>query len=250
MEFTKGNRQHLIIIAVVACACGTDGPTELPPVNHPPDPPVIQRSITVVSGDSQSGKAGAPLARPFVVRVTDAAGRAVPSAAVTWVVMGGEGRYPGRFMPAWDTVAVMLTGPDGVAQIDFWLNRLGTTTVAASLTAVPEVQATFTMDATVMVISNLGWPWAGFSVPYPESVPVGTPVEWLNYAIDSVQIAPVTIPPGGEVFGRTMLEQERADFVPNVAGTWEWQATYYFTNDGVTTTYPGEIIRLAAHSPP
>lgn len=243
MRFTKGNRQHLIIIAVVACACGTDGPTEPPPVN-PPDPPVIQRSITIVSGDNQSGKAGAPLASPFVVRVTDAEGRAVLSAGVTWTVTASAG----RFVPAWDTVAHALTGGDGIAQVNFWLNRLGTTTVTASLTAAPEVRATFTMDATVLVISNMSWPWGGFSVPYPESVPVGTPVEWFNYASDSVRVTPLTVPPGGEVFGRTMLEQESADFVPNVAGTWEWQATYYVTNDGVTASYPAEIIRLAVHA--
>lgn len=246
MGFDKGNRQYLIVVGLVICACGTDGPIEPPP----PGPPAVPRSMTVVSGDSQSGKAGAPLAKPFVVKVTDREGRAVQSAAVTWTVRGSEGRFPGRFLPAWDTVAVVLTGPDGVAQIDFWLNRLGTTTVSASLTAAPEVQATFTMHATVLVISNIGWPWVGFSVPYPESVPVGTPVEWFNYASDSVRIAPETIPSGGEAFARTMLEQERTEFVPNVAGTWEWQATYYVTSAGVTTIYPAEIIRLAVHAAP
>jgi hypothetical protein len=45
----------------------------------------------VVSGNGQSGQAGAALANPLVVRVTDAGGKPVVGASVNWVVAGGAG---------------------------------------------------------------------------------------------------------------------------------------------------------------
>ncbi|MDB4878382.1 MAG: Ig domain protein group 1 domain protein [Gemmatimonadetes bacterium] len=46
--------------------------------------------IAVVSGGGQTGTAGAALAAPLVVKVTDDAGNPAPGATVTWVAVGGS----------------------------------------------------------------------------------------------------------------------------------------------------------------
>lgn len=53
-------------------------------------PPGAAANVDIVSGDGQSGPAGAPLA-PLVVRVTDINGAPVAGAAVTWDLRTGHG---------------------------------------------------------------------------------------------------------------------------------------------------------------
>ncbi len=48
-------------------------------------------AISIVSGNDQRGPPGGELPNPLVVRVTDAAGRAVSGASVVWVVTDGGG---------------------------------------------------------------------------------------------------------------------------------------------------------------
>ena len=68
-----------IVLGLAASACGTDAPTMA-------GAPV---SLQRVSGDGQSAKPGAPLDRPLVARLVDAAGRPVRRVEVRWSVTGG-----------------------------------------------------------------------------------------------------------------------------------------------------------------
>ena len=61
---------------------------EVPP---PPTPP-IPTTLSMVSGNNQSGEVGKPLAQPFVVGVLDQEGKPLQETAVTFSVTAGNGR--------------------------------------------------------------------------------------------------------------------------------------------------------------
>jgi hypothetical protein len=90
--------------------------------------------VTIVSGDGQTGAAGAPLTAMLVVKVADASGNPVNGATVTWTVTGGGG------------VANPATGPtdaNGQAATTWTLGPIpGTNTLQASVAGVGT--ATFT----------------------------------------------------------------------------------------------------------
>ena len=52
---------------------------------------LLPATLSVVSGNGQTGTAGTVLANPFVVRVTDASGVPVPGVPVTFTVAAGGG---------------------------------------------------------------------------------------------------------------------------------------------------------------
>ena len=86
-----------LYLATAASACGGD--VTLPDEGNP-------AAIAILSGDTQSGSAGAALAQPLVVKVTDATGRPVQSAAVAFTIDAGGGQVaPGS----------VQTGTDGTA---------------------------------------------------------------------------------------------------------------------------------------
>jgi plastocyanin len=54
------------------------------------------------------------------------------------------------------------------------------------------------------------------------TVPVGAKVEWVNH-FETARIVATVAPPGGTAFDSGGLSQdERFEFVPSVAGTWEY----------------------------
>ena len=65
-------------------------------------------NLAIVSGDGQSGTAGAMLAQPLVVKVTDGYGSAVSGIGVAWTVTAGGGSV---------SAATVSTGPDGTASV-------------------------------------------------------------------------------------------------------------------------------------
>ncbi len=67
----------------------------------------------IASTDGQTGTVGAPLPRPLAVRVTDATGRPVQGARVTFSIAAGAGDLAGG------TTATRLSGPDGIARAAF-----------------------------------------------------------------------------------------------------------------------------------
>ena len=73
------------VASLVLSACGGGGGGDH---KAPPAP----TSITIVSGNNQTGIAGSTLPAALVVSVKDAAGRAVAGATVSWAVVAGGGR--------------------------------------------------------------------------------------------------------------------------------------------------------------
>lgn len=85
-------------LGLVLAGCGSNGWQDPePPESQMPEPEPELQPVTValVSGSGQEGLAGESLDQPFVVRVTDAAGRAVPGVAVEWTtdLSGGMGFF-------------------------------------------------------------------------------------------------------------------------------------------------------------
>ena len=60
-----------------------------------PTPP-IPTTLSIVSGNSQLGEVGKPLAQPFVVGVLDQDGKPLPGTAVTFTVTAGNGQLSGH----------------------------------------------------------------------------------------------------------------------------------------------------------
>lgn len=88
-----------------------------------PTTPPTPGSLTVASGDAQSGTVGANLSAPLVVAVKDTKGAALSGAAVTWSVASGGGSVSAASTP---------TGADGTASVT-WM--LGGTVGQQSVTA-------------------------------------------------------------------------------------------------------------------
>lgn len=142
-------------------ACGNDRPTE-------PVDPAAPAAIAVLSGDQQEGTAGEQLSQPFVVRVTNSDGRAVPEIPVSWRVTSGEGR--------WLALGEYVSGPiltttdaDGVTTARFQPTTDEPSTVAA------KVQGNSEVRVTLNVLPSLAFP------PAPASSDVylrEAPDEW------------------------------------------------------------------------
>ena len=107
---------RLILAAGLAAGfvrCGGDKAT------GPPGPPA---QILVFTGNAQQGEVGLALPAPVTVVVRDGAGRAVPNASVTWIVLAGGGSV---------SVPTSVTDQDGHASVT-WV--LGNTAGAAAHT--------------------------------------------------------------------------------------------------------------------
>src|SRR5215216_3475043 len=70
-------------------------------------PAAVVPLLSIVSGNTQTGRVGEELAQPLVVRAIDAAGRSLPGVAVVYVVTRGGGSL---------YAAAVLTNAAGVAQ--------------------------------------------------------------------------------------------------------------------------------------
>jgi hypothetical protein len=92
-------------------------------------------TLAAVSGGGQSAGAGAQLAAPLVVRVTDARGNAVPGVAVTWGAQGG-----GTITPLAPT-----TDGSGYARATWRLGTTGTQQATATVAGLPAVTFTATL---------------------------------------------------------------------------------------------------------
>jgi hypothetical protein len=122
-------------------------------------------SLTIVSGDHQTGVVGSTLPLPLVVKVTDAYGNLLSAVAVAFAVTGGGGSV---------SAASATTGGNGQAQTLVTLGTTATTiTITASVTGV-DTLATFTLTATpgpaaslVVVLGNNQAAVAGTTLPAP-----------------------------------------------------------------------------------
>lgn len=179
-------------------------------------------AIVVVSGDNQQSKTNEPLDEPFVVHVIDTRGGGVPQVNVRFTVESGDGAW------RWDEdgavkVSVVPTDNNGLARARFTPLVLGTSTVKARLEGRQNLSVTLSTSATTEVIHFILWNW-GFFTRADVTVPVGTPVEWAQtYSRAKYTVTSSAAPPGGPSFDSGVLEaDERFEFVPMVAGTWEY----------------------------
>ncbi len=180
------------------------------------------------------------------MRVTDAHGVGVAAVPVTWSVTSGGGRVLASGRDGWlEPVATTATRSDGTTEVTFLPTRVGRSSVTATVATLAGEQAIFTTEATVLVIHNGAW--GVFLAPNDSTdvaVPVGTAVEWLNDWPAIVEIKSTSVPPGGAWFDLILAEGERVQFVPGVAGSWEW--TYQYLNDAGEALSPVERGTLTA----
>ena len=193
----------------------------LSPAEGPEPPSAGPAAIVIVSGNDQETKANLRLDEPLVVRVTDEQGHGVASIPVEWKVTSGSG--------SWSCSGddCLLSDGNGLAQVSFYPRSVGTTTVTASVAGLQASPATFTVEVRGLVIwigASRNW---GFAI-YPDhvTVPVGTTIEW--WSEPSYSITSTSVPPGGESFASGVLgSSKRFEFVPVVAGTWEYRVREY-----------------------
>jgi hypothetical protein len=86
----------LTVFPLVGCAVKQDN-------SHQDALEPIEATITVVSGNNQSGHGGSALDEPIVVRVADADGNPIPGVAVEFSVVEGNGTVPGGDTAASDS---------------------------------------------------------------------------------------------------------------------------------------------------
>ena len=78
-----------------------------------PDTGIATRyTISVLSGDDQTGPAGAPLPLPLRARITSLNAEGIERLRVEWVVLGGDGRVEPRNS---------FTDEDGIAETTWFL---------------------------------------------------------------------------------------------------------------------------------
>ena len=106
-------------------------------------------ALVLLRGDGQVGKVLSPLADPFVVRVTDAFGNAVPSAPVVWSAFDSLGTV---------TPDTSLSNDDGEAEAEWMPASVGEDSVSASVGELDPV--IFKATAEVLHFSQVaaeGW---------------------------------------------------------------------------------------------
>ena len=106
-----------------------------------PNSVVLQK----MSGDGQTGAAGAELASALVLRAVDGGGRPVPGLSIAWNVEGG-GSVP---------LATATTGPDGSATARWKLGASGTQRATATVTGAPPAVFDATLSAVPAAVANV-----------------------------------------------------------------------------------------------
>jgi alpha-tubulin suppressor-like RCC1 family protein len=110
---------------------------------------IITPTITVVSGNTQSGTPGAFLSNPLVVKVTNASGTPLANAPVTFTVSGGNGALAATSTSTQPTATyVATTNSSGLAQAYFQPPLIANFTSTITATAAAS-QATFSESTPV-----------------------------------------------------------------------------------------------------
>ncbi|HEX6251494.1 MAG TPA: hypothetical protein VFZ56_08685 [Gemmatimonadaceae bacterium] len=229
-------RWQVGIPVLAVFACSDPGPTG-PPVQAAPPAPAM---LTALTGTSQVGKAGEVLPESFGVQVSDETGRGVGNVTIAWSVTAGDGLFKGGSFTAESRSATTATNSQGYSSVAFTPTVIGPTVVRAAIPGSAVLPAKFSVEATTFLIAFVrtwgGWDYPDFwgmrfEPPCGDCdavVPVGTTVEWFNRRFDwwnpaDWRVVAVSAPPGGELFNSGPLVPEaRFEFVPEVAGTWEY----------------------------
>ena len=211
------------VCAFAAVACGRSEPT------RPTDP-----RIAASAGNSQTAYVDDTLLFPLVVTVDDGRRHGMPNVPIEWRVTAGSAELVSRS----GFLASATTNGSGHAGIGVRPTALGTITITATTPLVPGATATFTAFATrgTDVVIRIG---PGFDCGDPSSfagpdgssdvtVPVGAVVEW-DYIIEGpgnwpcqAHVQSLARPVGALGFDALLGRGERFQFVPTVAGTWEF----------------------------
>ena len=145
----------------------------------------VPAAVTVISGNTQSGPAGAPLASALVVEVRDQFNNVVPTATVNWATPNG-----GSFAPA--------SGPtdvNGRAQTTWTLGpsaptQTATATVGALSPA--SFSATATFGTSPIVLSFVGIPDVGIGRSATVRATIPSPAPAGGVAVTLASDAPTT----------------------------------------------------------
>jgi VCBS repeat-containing protein len=158
-------------------------------------------ALLLISGDGQTGQAGAPLADPLVVRLVDDNGNGVGNKAITWVVAPGSGSVSPQNV---------TTSPTGFAQTSWTLgNSAQSNQVSAVFSGlvVPFAATATAGAATKLVFSQV-----------PVNTSAGSPItpavkvaiqdgagNTVTSATDAITIAIGNNPAGGTLSGTTTV---------------------------------------------
>lgn len=222
----------VVSAALILTACSEDPVTR---VVAPSSTPAMRAAvIAIVSGDNQEAKAGQTLPEPLVVRVSDERGRGVEGVAVSFDV-GLLGGLNGKQAPGESRVTIR-TSVDGIAQVILEPYALGHISVTAHAENPSLPSVTFTARAAGVVVefrspNVVVGPYAAFWGPCrctgslnSVTVPVNTPIEWTTPDATPYSITSVSGPAGGAAFDSgTLGRSSRFQFVPTVAGAWEYE---------------------------
>jgi plastocyanin len=104
-----------------------------------PVPDTTPASMTVVSGNTQTGQVGTALGSPLVVRVANAAGDALSGITVAWAVEAGGGSLG---------AATSTTNTQGQAQIAYTLGASAGTNTVRAMAQGTTISTTFSATAT------------------------------------------------------------------------------------------------------
>jgi hypothetical protein len=223
MTSTHGVGMAMLVVPIV-CAMAGCGESAV----QPPEPRVEAVEIQVMSEPLDVAKAGEPLRAPFVIRVRGSDGQPLPGARLRWAVTEGSGHVlPGpAYWPGADTLSDQ-TGTDGTSRVWFRPTAVGAGTITATLYGSNLDPVRFHVQASALVIHNEYWGYFLSPDLQPDAtVPVGTPVEWLNRRPVLVEIFSAEEPEGAQPFRAVLSHDQRLRFVPDVAGSWVWRYRY------------------------
>lgn len=204
-------------LAVPGCATDVQAPEEVQ----------AAAAIAALSGDGQKGDVGFPLARPFVVRVTDARGAGFGDVEVAWRVTSGmallELDPPSGFPPGSITESTFATRTDaqGNAAVFLTPRLVGTTTVTATARSLEGSPVTFTVDAIL-----------------PEWPPISGPA--LVYERQT-PYSPSSLEDHGGYFERYVVYEDGAFGLQTFSGQFgffEYPGTYVREGSTITLSFP------------
>ena len=222
-------------------------------------PRIVEKSVELVSGDGQKGKAGEYLGQGLTIRVTDTNGDGVGNIRVDWTVHSGFGTFfvwEGWF-PEEVTSYRMITEWDGVSSTAYRPAVLGTHVVRAAaydqLGTVGVID--FVVDVDVIVIrvvdggalqdeDELSFTCLAICLAGPAgeeathvSVPMGTSLEWVNRTAHAgFELRSTGGPDGAPSFSATLEPEERFVFTPTMPGSWQYQTAHAGAIDGAKGT--------------
>jgi hypothetical protein len=164
-------------------------------------PAPVATTIVAVSGNAQTGTAGAPLGAPIMVKVTDQNGAGMASVSVAFAVTAGGGSVP---------AASVVTDAQGLASSAWTLgatagiNTHSATATVAGLTGSP---VTFTASATAgvaaQILKTAGDAQTGEAAQAVGQVPTVTVKDALNNPVPGVTVTWTVTAGGGSVLTAT-----------------------------------------------